>query len=91
MRSHLFRDQFADITVNRLINPGKGEPFLIVADPKNDLNLAEALLTAGLRSGAVGYSRYLADIMMVKPDIYLDGKLMNSANRLGDGYRFNHL
>ena len=52
MRSHLFWDQFADITVNRLVNPGKGEPFLIVADPKNDLNLAEALLSAGLRSGA---------------------------------------
>ena len=44
MRSHVFWDQFADITVNRLVNPGKGEPFLIVADPKNDLNLAEALL-----------------------------------------------
>ena len=52
MRSHLFWDQFADISVNRLVNPGKGEPFLIVADPKNDLNLAEALLAAGLRSGA---------------------------------------
>ena len=52
MRSHLFWDQFADISVNRLVNPGKGEPFLIIADPKNDLNLAEALLTAGQRSGA---------------------------------------
>ena len=52
MRSHLFWDQFADISVNRLVNPGKGEPFLIIADPKNDLNLAEALMAAGQRSGA---------------------------------------
>ena len=34
MRSHLFWDQFADISVNRLVNPGKGEPFLIIADPQ---------------------------------------------------------
>ena len=52
MHSHLYWDQFADISVNRLVNPGKGESFLIIADPKNDLNLAETLLSAGLRSGA---------------------------------------
>lgn len=52
MRSHLFWDKFADISVNQLVRPGKDEPFLIIADPKNDLNLAEALLSAGIRSGA---------------------------------------
>ena len=52
MRSHLFWDKFADISVNQLIKPGKDEPFLIIADPSNDLNLAEALLSAGIRSGA---------------------------------------
>jgi leucyl aminopeptidase (aminopeptidase T) len=52
MRSHLYWDKFADISVNQLIKPGKDEPFLIIADPKNDLNLAEALLSAGIRSGA---------------------------------------
>ena len=52
MRSHLYWDKFADISVNKLVNPGEDEPFLIIADPSNDLNLAEALLTAGIRSGA---------------------------------------
>ncbi len=52
MRSHLFWDKFADISVNQLVKPGAGEPFLIIADPKNDLNLAESLLAAGIRSGA---------------------------------------
>jgi len=41
--------------------------------------------------GTVGYSPYHADIMMANPDIYLDGKLMSSANRLEDGYGFHHL
>jgi leucyl aminopeptidase (aminopeptidase T) len=52
MRSHLFWDKFADISVNQLVRPGQDEPFLIIADPSNDLNLAEALLSAGIRSGA---------------------------------------
>jgi len=41
--------------------------------------------------GTVGYSPYHADIMMANPDIYLDGKLMSTANRLEDGYGFHHL
>jgi len=65
MRSHLFWDKFADISVNQLVNPGKDEPFLIIADPTNDLNLAEALLSAGIRSGA--------DTQLIIKDWYAEG------------------
>jgi leucyl aminopeptidase (aminopeptidase T) len=50
--SNLRWDEFADTTVRQLVRPEQGEPFLIIADTSNHVELAEALLAAGLRSGA---------------------------------------
>jgi 2,5-dihydroxypyridine 5,6-dioxygenase len=38
--------------VRELVRPEPGDPFLIITDTANDLNLAQACLAAGIRSGA---------------------------------------
>lgn len=81
MRSHLFWDKFADISVNQLVRPGKDEPFLIIADPKNDLNLAEALLSAGIRSGAdtqLIVKNWYAEGTVSKPGPILSNAILSS-------------
>ncbi|MDE0061779.1 MAG: hypothetical protein OXP09_13425 [Gammaproteobacteria bacterium] len=52
MKSREFWDEFADVTVRRLVEPDAGDPLLILADANSDLNLAHALRAAGVRSGA---------------------------------------
>ena len=52
MRSILFWQEFAQVVVNRLVNPGPDDPLLVVADTASDLNLAQACLTAGIAAGA---------------------------------------
>jgi len=52
MRSRLFWEEFAEVTITRLVRPEPGDPLLIITDTANDLNLAEAYLAAGLRAGA---------------------------------------
>ena len=52
MRSIVFWQEFARVVVKRLIDPGHGDPLLIVGDTSTDLNLAQACLTAGIAAGA---------------------------------------
>ena len=52
MRSIVFWQEFAHVVVNRLVNPERGDPLLVVADTATDLNLAQACLTAGIAAGA---------------------------------------
>jgi len=60
MRTSLYWEEFAEVTVNRLVRPEPGDPFLIITDTANDITLAEACLAAGLRAGADAQ-------LMVKP------------------------
>jgi leucyl aminopeptidase (aminopeptidase T) len=60
MRTNLYWEEFAEATVNRLVRPEPGDPFLIITDTANDITLAEACLAAGLRAGADAQ-------LMVKP------------------------
>jgi 2,5-dihydroxypyridine 5,6-dioxygenase len=53
MESSFFWQDFANFTVERLVQPKKGETFLIITDTENDLNLAQACLIAGERAGAI--------------------------------------
>lgn len=52
MTRTLYWQRFADATIDRLVRPGPGDPLLILASTENDLVLAEALLSAGVRQGA---------------------------------------
>ncbi len=52
MRTSLYWEAFAEVTVRRLVRPKPGDPFLIITDTANDISLAEACLAAGLRAGA---------------------------------------
>ena len=52
MSTHVYWEEFAEATVRRLVRPNPGDPFLIITDTHNDLSLAEACLTAGVRAGA---------------------------------------
>ena len=52
MKSREFWDEYADVTIKRLIEPDVGDPVLVLADAHSDLNLAHALRAAGVRSGA---------------------------------------
>ena len=52
MKSREFWDEFADVTIKRLVEPDAGDPVLVLADTRSDLNLAHALRAAGVRSGA---------------------------------------
>ncbi len=52
MKSREFWDEFAEVTIKRLVEPDSGEPLLVLADTRSELNLAHALMAAGVRSGA---------------------------------------
>jgi leucyl aminopeptidase (aminopeptidase T) len=52
MSSNLRWEEFAEATIRQLVRPKLDEPLLIIADTSNHVELAEALLAAGLRSGA---------------------------------------
>lgn len=52
MSSNLKWDEFAEVTVTKLMCPEVGDPFLVLADTATDLGLAQACLAAGLRAGA---------------------------------------
>jgi len=52
MRTSLYWEAFAEITITRLVRPRLGDPFLIVTNTASDLGLAEACLAAGMRAGA---------------------------------------
>jgi 2,5-dihydroxypyridine 5,6-dioxygenase len=52
MRTSLYWEAFAEATVNRLVRPKPGDPFLIITNTASDLSLAEACLAAGMRAGA---------------------------------------
>lgn len=52
MNSQLNWEEFAEVTVRKLVKPTQGSPFLIITDSENDMNLAEACLAAGGRVGA---------------------------------------
>lgn len=52
MRSTMYWEQFAEITVRDLVRPEPGDPFLIITDTEQDISLAEACLAAGIRAGA---------------------------------------
>ena len=52
MLTRFYWEEFAEVTITRLVRPEPGDPFLIITDTLNDMNLAEAYLAAGLRAGA---------------------------------------
>ena len=52
MKSRDYWDEFAEVTIQRLIEPEAGDPVLVLADTRSELNLAQALLAAGNRAGA---------------------------------------
>jgi len=52
MRTTLYWEAFAEVTVTRLVRPKPGDPFLIITSTTHDISLAEACLAAGLRAGA---------------------------------------
>ena len=45
-------DAFADVTINTLMKPQPRDPLLIIVDTTNDMNLANACLSAAIRAGA---------------------------------------
>jgi 2,5-dihydroxypyridine 5,6-dioxygenase len=52
MRTSLYWEAFAEVTVTRCVRPKPGDPFLIITSTANDVSLAEACLAAGIRAGA---------------------------------------
>jgi hypothetical protein len=52
MRTSLYWEEFAEVTVTRLVRPEPGDPFLIIINTAGDISLAEACLAAGMRAGA---------------------------------------
>jgi leucyl aminopeptidase (aminopeptidase T) len=52
MSDILYWEQFAEAVVQQLVRPQPGDPFLIITDVAEDINVAEACLAAGLRAGA---------------------------------------
>jgi leucyl aminopeptidase (aminopeptidase T) len=52
MRTSLYWEAFAEVTVTRLVRPKPGDPFLIITNTAGDISLAEACLAAGMRAGA---------------------------------------
>jgi leucyl aminopeptidase (aminopeptidase T) len=52
MSTSLRWEEFAEAAMRQLVRPREGEPLLIIADTSNHMELTEALLAAGLRSGA---------------------------------------
>ena len=52
MKSRQFWDEFAEMAMQRLVDPKEGDPVLVLADTRSDLNLAHALMAAGARTGA---------------------------------------
>src|ERR1043166_775168 len=52
MASNLRWEEFAEETIRQLVRPAPDEPLLIIADTSNHMELAEALLAAGIRSAA---------------------------------------
>jgi leucyl aminopeptidase (aminopeptidase T) len=52
MRTTLYWEQFAEVTVRQLVRAKPGDPFLIITDTSEDISLAEACLAAGIRAGA---------------------------------------
>ena len=52
MRTVLYWQEFAEVTVNKCIRPEIGDPLLIITNTGNDINLATACLDAGIRAGA---------------------------------------
>jgi leucyl aminopeptidase (aminopeptidase T) len=83
MRSNLYWDSFADITVRKLVRPEPGDPFLIIADPTNDLNLAQACLAAGIRAGA--------DTQLIIKSWYAEGTASKPGPILSDAIRSSKL
>ena len=52
MKSRPFWDEFAEVAMQRLVGPNEGDPVLVLAATRSDLNLAQALMAAGARTGA---------------------------------------
>ena len=75
MKSREFWDEFADVTIKRLVAPDGGDPLLILADANSDLNLAHALRAAGVRSGA--------DTQLIVKPHARKGEAMNTGPILG--------
>ncbi len=65
MKSREFWDEFAEVTIKRLVEPGAGDPLLVLADTRSELNLAHALMAAGVRAGA---DTQLIVKQLAKPD-----------------------
>ena len=52
MKTNLYWDEFAEALVTRMIQPSKGDAFLILANTSTNQELAQACHAAGLRAGA---------------------------------------
>jgi|TARA_B110000263_G_C15303056_1_gene508942 2,5-dihydroxypyridine 5,6-dioxygenase len=52
MLTNLYWGKFADVAIRKLVNPEAGQPLIVLADTTNDLQLAEALLSAAENAGA---------------------------------------
>ncbi len=65
MKSRPFWDEFAEVAMQRLVGPNEGDPLLVLADTRSDLNLAQALMAAGARTGA---DTQLIIKQLAKPD-----------------------
>ena len=52
MRTTLYWEEFADVTVRRCLRPKPDDPLLVLTSTANDISLAEACLAAGIRAGA---------------------------------------
>jgi 2,5-dihydroxypyridine 5,6-dioxygenase len=52
MRTCAYWQDYAEVTISRLMRPRPGDPLLLVTNTTNDMNLARACLAAALRAGA---------------------------------------
>jgi leucyl aminopeptidase (aminopeptidase T) len=81
MKDTLYWEEFAEKVVRELVRPLKGDPFLIITDTANDINLAQACLAAGLRADAdtqLIIKQRLPSGMASKPGPILSNAILNS-------------
>ncbi|MHB1162253.1 MAG: aminopeptidase [Chloroflexota bacterium] len=83
MSTNVRWDEFAERAVRLLVRPKPGDPFLIIADTKNDMGLAEALLSAGIRSGA--------DTQLLVKQRYAEGTASKPGPIISDAIRASKL
>lgn len=77
MANELRWSDFAKETVNRLIQPGAGEPLLILADSQTNAELADACFRAGVESGADTQLLYFKEVPRGAPST--PGPIMSNA------------